>query len=242
MSAAPTISVNSAEEERRAIIKDYRQLIRIIKPRLQPGDMERVRRAFEIAVEAHKNMRRKSGEPYIHHPLAVARIVADEIGLGITSVICALLHDTVEDTEVTLEDVRKEFGESTARIIEGLTKIGKISSNTESIQAENYRKILLTLSDDIRVILVKIADRLHNMRTMDNMSRKNQLKISSETLYLYAPLAHRMGLYNIKGELEDLSMKYTEMDTYKSIARKLEQTKRNVPVLSTISANHCPKK
>lgn len=226
MSAAPTISVNSAEEERRAIIKDYRQLIRIIKPRLQPGDMERVRRAFEIAVDAHKNMRRKSGEPYIHHPLAVARIVADEIGLGITSVICALLHDTVEDTEVTLEDVRKEFGESTARIIEGLTKIGKISSNTESIQAENYRKILLTLSDDIRVILVKIADRLHNMRTMDNMSRKNQLKISSETLYLYAPLAHRMGLYNIKGELEDLSMKYTEMDTYKSIARKLEQTKK----------------
>jgi GTP diphosphokinase / guanosine-3',5'-bis(diphosphate) 3'-diphosphatase len=226
MNAAPVISTLSAEEERLAIIKDYRHLIRIIKPRMQPGDMERVRRAFEIAVEAHKNMRRKSGEPYIHHPIAVARIVADELGLGITSVICALLHDTVEDTEVTIEDIRKEFGESAARIIEGLTKIGKISSNSESIQAENYRKILLTLSDDIRVILVKIADRLHNMRTMDTMSRKNQLKISSETLYLYAPLAHRMGLYNVKGELEDLSMKYTEIDTYKSIARKLEQTKK----------------
>jgi len=227
MNATSNITSADEEQEKREIIKDYRQLIRIIKPRMQPGEMERVRRAFEIAVDAHKHMRRKSGEPYIHHPIAVARIVADEMGMGITSVICALLHDTVEDTEITLDDIKKEFGEGTAKIIDGLTKIGKISASTESIQAENYRKILLTLSDDIRVILVKIADRLHNMRTMDNMSRKNQLKVSSETLYLYAPLAHRMGLYNIKGELEDLSMKYTETDTYKDIARKLEQTKKD---------------
>ena len=214
------------EKERRDILKEYRQLVKLASPRMKPGDDKRLRRAFEIAVDAHKNQRRKSGEPYIFHPLAVARIVASEIGLGVTSIICALLHDTVEDTEVTLNDLKKEFGDEVVTIIDGLTKISKISSQTESIQAENYRKILLTLSDDIRVILIKIADRLHNMRTLDTVPRKNQLKISSETIYLYAPLSHRLGLYSIKGELEDLAMKYTETEKYKEIAGLLNDTKK----------------
>lgn len=213
--------------EKQAILKDYRQLLRLANPRMKKGDDKRIRHAFELAVDAHKHMRRKSGEPYIHHPLAVAKIVAGDMGLGTTSVICALLHDTVEDTEMTLEDIRKEFGNTAAKIIDGLTKISKISHQTASIQAENYRKILLTLSDDIRVILIKIADRLHNMRTLDGQSRKNQLKIASETIYLYAPLAHRLGLYSIKGELEDLAMKYTETEKYKEIAKKLESTKKD---------------
>lgn len=214
------------EKERKDILKEYRQLVKMATPRMKPGDNKRLRRAFEVAVEAHKHQRRKSGEPYIFHPLAVAKIVASEIGLGTTSIMCALLHDTVEDTEITFDDIKREFGDEIATIIDGLTKIGKISSQTESIQAENYRKILLTLSDDIRVILIKIADRLHNMRTLDTVPRKNQLKISSETIYLYAPLAHRLGLYSIKGELEDLSMKYTETEKYKEIARQLNDTKK----------------
>ncbi len=217
----------NVEAEKLAILKDYRQLLRLATPRMKKGDDKRIRHAFELAVDAHKHMRRKSGEPYIHHPLAVAKIVAGDMGLGTTSVICALLHDTVEDTEMTLEDVKKEFGNTAAKIIDGLTKISKISHQTESIQAENYRKILLTLSDDIRVILIKIADRLHNMRTLDGQSRKNQLKIASETIYLYAPLAHRLGLYSIKGELEDLAMKYTETEKYKEIAKALESTKKD---------------
>jgi guanosine-3',5'-bis(diphosphate) 3'-pyrophosphohydrolase len=217
----------NVEAEKQAILKDYRQLLRLATPRMKKGDDKRIRHAFELAVDAHKHMRRKSGEPYIHHPLAVAKIVSGDMGLGTTSVICALLHDTVEDTELTLEDVKKEFGNTAAKIIDGLTKISKISHQTESIQAENYRKILLTLSDDIRVILIKIADRLHNMRTLDGQSRKNQLKISSETIYLYAPLAHRLGLYTIKGELEDLAMKYTETEKYKEIAKGLESTKKD---------------
>lgn len=214
------------EKERKEILKGYRQLVRMVPQKMSRGDRARLRRAFEVAAEAHKHQRRKSGEPYIFHPLAVAKIVASEIGLGVTSIMCALLHDTVEDTEVTFDDIRREFGEEIVTIIDGLTKIGKISSQTESIQAENYRKILLTLSDDIRVILIKIADRLHNMRTLDTVPRKNQLKISSETIYLYAPLAHRLGLYSIKGELEDLSMKYTETEMYKHIANLLHETKR----------------
>ncbi|MCO5230474.1 MAG: bifunctional (p)ppGpp synthetase/guanosine-3',5'-bis(diphosphate) 3'-pyrophosphohydrolase [Chitinophagales bacterium] len=214
------------EKERALIIKEYRQLVKMVKPRMKSGDDKRLRRAFEVAVDAHKEQRRKSGEPYILHPIAVAKIVASEIGLGTTSVMCALLHDTVEDTEITLDDIKREFGEEVCKIIDGLTKIGKISSQTESIQAENYRKILLTLSDDIRVILIKIADRLHNMRTLETVSRKNQLKISSETIYLYAPLAHRLGLYSIKSEFEDLSMKYTESDKYKEIAKQLHETKK----------------
>lgn len=220
------LSPEELEKERKEILKDYRQLLRLVRPRMQEGDDVRLRHAFEVAVNAHREQRRKSGEPYIHHPIAVAKIVSGEIGLGITSVICALLHDTVEDTELTLEDISKSFGPTVAKVIDGLTKISKISDQTESIQAENYRKILLTLSDDIRVILIKIADRLHNMRTLNEMSKKNQLKISSETLYLYAPLAHRFGLYSIKGELEDLAMKYTEPVKYKEIAQLLDETKR----------------
>lgn len=216
----------NAAAEKQAILKDYRQLLRLAQPRMEVGDDKRIRHAFEMAVEAHKHMRRKSGEPYIHHPIAVAKIVAEDIGLGTTAIICALLHDTVEDTEISLEDIKKEFGATAAKIIDGLTKISKISHQTESIQAENYRKILLTLSDDIRVILIKIADRLHNMRTLDGQSRKNQLKIASETIYLYAPLSHRLGLYSIKGELEDLAMKYTETEKYKEIASGLESTKK----------------
>lgn len=217
----------NVEAEKQAILKDYRQLLRLAQPRMKKGDDKRIRHAFEMALDAHKHMRRKSGEPYIHHPIAVAKIVSGDMGLGTTSVICALLHDTVEDTALTIEDIRKEFGNNAAKIIDGLTKISKISHQTESAQAENYRKILLTLSDDIRVILIKIADRLHNMRTLDGQSRKNQLKIASETIYLYAPLSHRLGLYSIKGELEDLAMKYTETDKYKEIAKGLEATKRD---------------
>jgi GTP pyrophosphokinase len=179
-----------------------------------------------MAAEAHKTMRRKSGEPYILHPLAVAKICVEEIGLGIRSTICALLHDTVEDTDVTLEDIQREFGPEIVKIVDGLTKISTVMDANTSEQAENFKKILLTLTDDPRVILIKLADRLHNMRTMDSMKREKQLKISSETVYVYAPLAHRMGLYNIKTEMEDLAMKYMEPDTYRYIAQKLQDTKR----------------
>jgi GTP pyrophosphokinase len=170
-------------------------------------------------------MRRKSGEPYIYHPIAVARIVAEEIGLGSTSIVCALLHDTVEDTDITLDDIEKQFNPKVRKIIDGLTKIPSTFIQADSIQAENFRKMLLTLSDDVRVILIKIADRLHNMRTLDSMKRESQLKIASETLYLYAPLAHRLGLYSIKTELEDLSLKYTEPETYTAIEVKLKKSK-----------------
>ncbi len=185
-----------------------------------------MRTAFEMAADAHKTMRRKSGEPYILHPLSVAQICVEEIGLGVRSTICALLHDTVEDTDITLEDVAREFGNEIARIIDGLTKISTVVDANSTQQAENFKKILLTLTDDPRVILIKLADRLHNMRTLDSMKREKQLKISSETVYIYAPLAHRLGLYNIKTEMEDLSMKYLEPDIYKEIARKLSETKR----------------
>jgi len=214
------------EQEKKEIVRQYRSLLRMLKPKLKPGDKEQVRRAFEIAVDAHKTMRRKSGEPYIFHPLAVARICIEEIGLGVRSTICALLHDTVEDTDVTLDDVEREFGSEIARIIDGLTKISNVVDTNTSQQAENFKKILLTLTDDPRVILIKLADRLHNMRTLDSMKREKQLKVSSETVYVYAPLAHRMGLYTVKTELEDLAMKYLEPDTYREIARKLSETKR----------------
>jgi guanosine-3',5'-bis(diphosphate) 3'-pyrophosphohydrolase len=185
-----------------------------------------LRSAFEIAADAHKTMRRKSGEPYILHPIAVALICVEEIGLGVRSSICALLHDTVEDTDISLEDIQREFGIEIAKIVDGLTKISSVMDTNSSLQAENFKKILLTLTDDPRVILIKLADRLHNMRTLDSMKREKQLKISSETVYVYAPLAHRMGLYSIKTELEDLSMKYLEPDTYRFIARKLNDTRR----------------
>jgi GTP pyrophosphokinase len=179
-----------------------------------------------MAADAHKTMRRKSGEPYILHPLAVARICVEEIGLGVRSSICSLLHDTVEDTDLTLEDIQREFGNEIAKIVDGLTKIATVVDVNASQQAENFRKILLTLTDDPRVIIIKLADRLHNMRTMDSMKPEKQLKISSETVYVYAPLAHRMGLYNIKTEMEDLAMKYLEPGPYKEIAQKLAETKR----------------
>ncbi|MES1217303.1 MAG: bifunctional (p)ppGpp synthetase/guanosine-3',5'-bis(diphosphate) 3'-pyrophosphohydrolase [Bacteroidota bacterium] len=214
------------EQEKKLILREYTALLRALKTKLKPGDRKLIRNAFEIAAEAHKSMRRKSGEPYILHPLAVARICVEEIGLGVRSTICALLHDTVEDTDVTLEDVEREFGNEIARIVDGLTKISNVIDVNASQQAENFKKILLTLTDDPRVILIKLSDRLHNMRTLDSMKREKQLKISSETVYIYAPLAHRMGLYNIKTEMEDLAMKYMEPETYKEIAKKLAETKR----------------
>ncbi|MBP7931295.1 MAG: bifunctional (p)ppGpp synthetase/guanosine-3',5'-bis(diphosphate) 3'-pyrophosphohydrolase, partial [Chitinophagaceae bacterium] len=214
------------EQEKKEIVRRYRVLLRVLKPKLKTGDKELVRRAFELAVNAHKTMRRKTGEPYIFHPLAVAMICVEEIGLGVRSTICALLHDTVEDTDLTLEDIQEEFGLEMAKIIDGLTKIATVVDNNTTQQAENFKKILLTLTDDPRVILIKLADRLHNMRTLDSMKREKQLKTSSETVYVYAPLAHRMGLYNLKTEMEDLAMKYLEPDTYRQIAKKLAETKR----------------
>ena len=221
----PKYSLNE-EQEKKLILREYRALLRALKSRIKPGDRRMIRQAFEMAADAHKTMRRKSGEPYILHPLAVARICVEEIGLGVRSTICSLLHDTVEDTDVTLDDVQREFGSEIAKIVDGLTKISNVVDVNASQQAENFRKILLTLTDDPRVILIKLSDRLHNMRTMDSMKQEKQLKISSETIYVYAPLAHRMGLYNIKTEMEDLAMKYLEPQTYKEIAKKLAETKR----------------
>jgi GTP diphosphokinase / guanosine-3',5'-bis(diphosphate) 3'-diphosphatase len=222
---APKYNLNE-EQEKKLILREYRALLRGLKSRIKPGDRKIIRQAFEMAVDAHKTMRRKSGEPYILHPLAVARICVEEIGLGVRSSICSLLHDTVEDTDVTLEDLQREFGTEIAKIVDGLTKISTVVDVNASQQAENFRKILLTLTDDPRVIIIKLADRLHNMRTLDSMKTEKQLKISSETVYVYAPLAHRMGLYNIKTEMEDLAMKYLEPETYKEIARKLAETKK----------------
>ncbi|HET6767792.1 MAG TPA: bifunctional (p)ppGpp synthetase/guanosine-3',5'-bis(diphosphate) 3'-pyrophosphohydrolase [Chitinophagaceae bacterium] len=221
----PKYNLNE-EQEKKLILREYRALLRALKTKLKPGDKRLIRLAFEMAVDAHKTMRRKSGEPYILHPIAVARICVEEIGLGVRSTICSLLHDTVEDTDISLEDVEREFGNEIARIVDGLTKISNVIDVNASQQAENFKKILLTLTDDPRVILIKLADRLHNMRTLDHMKVDKQLKISSETVYVYAPLAHRMGLYNIKTEMEDLAMKYLEPDTYKEIARKLAETKK----------------
>lgn len=225
VAAIPKYNLNE-DQEKRLILREYRALLRSLKPKLKPGDKELIRRAFEIAADAHKTTRRKSGEPYILHPLAVARIGVEEIGLGVRSSICALLHDTVEDTDITLEDIEREFGNEIARIVDGLTKISNVIDVNASQQAENFKKILLTLTDDPRVILIKLSDRLHNMRTLDSMKREKQLRIASETVYVYAPLAHRMGLYNIKTELEDLAMKYLEPEAYREIARKLAETKR----------------
>lgn len=221
----PKYNLNE-EQEKKLILREYRALLRSLKAKLKPGDRKTIRMAFEMAADAHKTMRRKSGEPYILHPLAVARICVEEIGLGVRSTICSLLHDTVEDTDITLEDVERDFGGEIARIVDGLTKISNVIDVNASKQAENFKKILLTLTDDPRVILIKLSDRLHNMRTLDSMKREKQLKIASETVYVYAPLAHRMGLYTIKTEMEDLAMKYLEPDVYKEIAQKLSETKR----------------
>ena len=214
------------EQEKKEIVRHYRALLRALREKLKKGDKELLRTAFEMAAEAHKTMRRKSGEPYVLHPLAVAMICVEEIGLGVRSTICALLHDTVEDTDIALDDIKSEFGNEIAKIVDGLTKISTVMDTNSSQQAENFKKILLTLTDDPRVILIKLADRLHNMRTLDAMKQEKQLKIASETIWVYAPLAHRMGLYNVKTELEDLSMKYMEPAIYKEIAKKLAETKR----------------
>ncbi len=210
--------------EKKEILSRYKKLINACKRRLEPGDKEIIRKAFEVSVNAHKEMRRKSGEPYIYHPIAVAQICAEEIGLGTTAIVCALLHDTVEDTDMTLDDIKGMFGDKVCQIIDGLTKISGVFDQTSSIQAENFRKMLLTLSEDVRVILIKLADRLHNMRTLDHMNRDKQMKIAGETLYLYAPLAHRLGLNTIKSELEDLGLKYTDEDWFNEVTKKLAET------------------
>jgi len=221
----PKYNLND-EQERKLILREYRSLMRSLKAKIKPGDKDLLRTAFEMSVDAHKTMRRKSGEPYILHPLAVAKICVEEIGLGVRSTICSLLHDTVEDTDISLEDIEREFGQEIARIVDGLTKISNVIDINGSQQAENFKKILMTLTDDPRVILIKLADRLHNMRTLESMKREKQLKISSETVYVYSPLAHRMGLYSIKTEMEDLAMKYMEPEIYRDIAQKLAETKR----------------
>jgi GTP pyrophosphokinase len=213
-------------EENKEIAKQYKKLLRISYRHLSKEDKAQIRKAFETSLEAHKDQRRKSGEAYIFHPIAVAQIVASEIGLDATSIIAALLHDVVEDTEYTLTDIEQIFGETVAKIVDGLTKISSLKKDGDiSMQAENFRKMLLTLNDDIRVIIIKIADRLNNMQTMDSMRPDKQVKIASETLFIYAPLAHRIGLYNIKTELEDLSLKYTEPEVYNDIAEKLKESK-----------------
>ncbi|MEQ9403111.1 MAG: bifunctional (p)ppGpp synthetase/guanosine-3',5'-bis(diphosphate) 3'-pyrophosphohydrolase [Cyclobacteriaceae bacterium] len=213
------------EEERKEIIRRYRKMLRKAKPVLKEGDAKLIKKAFYTSMEAHSGMRRKSGEPYIYHPLEVAEICISEIGLGTTSIISALLHDVVEDTDHEIEDIEKLFGKKVATIIDGLTKISGVFEYGSSQQAENFRKMLLTLSDDVRVILIKLADRLHNMRTLESMPRNKQLKIANETIYLYAPLAHRLGLYAFKSEMEDLYLKYSEEDIYKDISRKINATK-----------------
>jgi GTP pyrophosphokinase len=212
------------EQEKKELKKKYRSLLHACRRTLEKGDKLIIRKAYEFAINAHKHMRRKSGEPYIYHPIAVAQICANEIGLGTTSIVCALLHDVVEDTEYTGEDIERLFGKKEAKIIEGLTKISGVFKQTSSQQAENFRKMLLTLSDDVRVILIKLADRLHNMRTLESMPKHKQLKIASETLYMYAPLAHRLGLNAIKTELENLSFRYTEPDVFYEIAKRLDDT------------------
>ena len=217
--------VIDAADEKKEIINRYRRLLRKAKPILEPGDAKLIKRAFTIALEAHKDMRRKSGEPYIFHPLAVAEICVEEIGLGTTSVIAALLHDVVEDTDIELEDIERLFDKKIAKITDGLTKISGVFDYGTSAQAENFRKMLFTLSEDVRVILIKLADRLHNMRTLVSMPRNKQLKIASETIYLYAPLAHRLGLNAIKSELEDLYLKFTDESVYEEIASKIDNTR-----------------
>ncbi|HAH53919.1 MAG TPA: RelA/SpoT family protein [Flavobacterium sp.] len=214
------------EKENKAIAHEYKELLRISYQTLSPEDKKLIRKAFDVAMDAHKDQRRKSGEAYFFHPIAVAKIVASEIGLGATAIAASLLHDVVEDTPITIEDIEKMFGSKVAQLVEGLTKISIVQKEMNvSMQAENFRKMLFTLNDDVRVILIKIADRLHNMQTLDNMEDHKQIKIASETLYIYAPLAHRLGLYKIKNKLEDLGLKYTEPVIYNDIVSKIKETK-----------------
>ena len=211
--------------ENARIAQEYKNLLRNTYLSLSPADKKLIRLAFETAVDAHKEQRRKSGEPYILHPIAVAQIVADQIGLGATSIAAALLHDVVEDTSLTLADIELMFGKNVAKIVDGLTKISKLSKDKRvSVQAENFKKMLLTMNDDVRVILIKIGDRLHNMMTLEFMPEEKQVRIASETLYIYAPLAHRIGMYNIKTQLEDLALKYTEPDVFTAIEQKIKES------------------
>ncbi len=219
--------VYDLEQENKEILARYKDLISNTYRTLDEEQNKLIRKAFDIALDAHKDQRRKTGEPYIYHPIEVAKIVANEIGLGATSIACALLHDVIEDSDYTYEDLKKIFGQKIADIVNGLTKISVMNHQNISIQSENYRKLLLTLSEDFRVILIKIADRLHNMRTLESMTPEKQKKIASETVYIYAPLAHRLGLYNIKSELEDLSLKFNNSDVYWDISEKLELAKEN---------------
>ena len=212
--------------ENKEIAKQYKELLRISYQSLSDSDKKIIRLAFDMAVEAHSDQKRKSGEAYIFHPISVAKIVAQQIGLDATSICAALLHDVVEDTKFSIEDIERHVGNDIAKIVNGLTKISNLKKDRNiSLQAENFRKMLLTLNDDVRVIIIKIADRLHNMQTMDSMPEYKQVKIASETLYIYAPLAHRIGLFNVKTELEDLSLKYTEPKRYESIKQMIEETK-----------------
>ena len=212
--------------ENKEIAKQYKELLRISYQSLSDSDKKIIRLAFDMAVEAHIDQKRKSGEAYIFHPISVAKIVAQQIGLDATSICAALLHDIVEDTKFSIEDIERHVGNDIAKIVNGLTKISNLKKDRNiSLQAENFRKMLLTLNDDVRVIIIKIADRLHNMQTMDSMPEYKQVKIASETLYIYAPLAHRIGLFNVKTELEDLSLKYTEPKRYESIKQMVEETK-----------------
>ena len=214
--------VNNSLEENNLIAKEYKELLKISYQSLSKDDRKLIRLAFNTSVDAHKNQRRKSGEPYVFHPIAVAKIVASKIGLDAICIASALLHDVIEDTEYDAKRIEKLFGKTICKIVVGLTKISKLKKEKDvSLQAENFRKMLLTLNDDVRVILIKIADILHNMQTLDAMSVEKQIKIASETLYIYAPIAHRIGLYDVKSELEDLGLKYTEPEIFNDIKSKI---------------------
>jgi len=223
--------VQDIEIEKKALAKEYKELLRISYQSLNNEDKKLIRKAFDYAVDAHQKQRRRSGEAYIFHPIAVAKIVASEIGLDAISIASALIHDVVEDNNNhSIEKIEKEFGQNISKIVDGLTKIGKLNTkgySDVSIQAENYRKMLLTLNDDVRVIIIKIADRLHNMQTLSSMPYEKQIQKASETLYIYAPLAHRIGLYNIKTELEDLGLKFTDPETYDEISKKVVESKKD---------------
>lgn len=227
MTIITQIMAYDLEKENKEILARYKDLISNTYRTLDEDQNKLIRKAFDIALDAHKDQRRKTGEPYIYHPIEVAKIVANEIGLGATSIACALLHDVIEDSEYTYEDLEKIFGKKIADIVNGLTKISVMNNQNISIQSENYRKLLLTLSEDFRVILIKIADRLHNMRTLESMRPDKQQKIASETVYIYAPMAHRLGLYTIKSELEDLSLKYNNPEIYNEITSKLASAKES---------------
>ena len=222
----PALPDTYSKEEKEEIERRHQRLIDAWQTRKEAQDLEAVDKAFYFAVEAHKNQRRRSGEPYIYHPIAVATIAANDIGLGRTSIICALLHDVVEDTQYTLDDIREMFGEKVSKVVDGLTKFDKLDG-AESMQAENFKKIITSLTYDVRVVLIKLSDRLHNMRTLDSMPKHKQLKIASETSYIYAPLAYRLGLHAIRIELEDLALKYTNPTIYNNIRSRIENVREN---------------